>query len=1025
MPSLHDDSMKAAATIEREMIEYLRLQPHERDNFSILLYNCDSPDLPTAVVDTVNRINSKRDDHKITCQVLLMHRDEEHLRQIYSDLVARGVDTEADPTELSGDFLAKVRVNITAANRLRRAGRTQPVDIAYCRDQISRESKPIWEWLQRETVSPKDLQPHQWSRRLPVREGDRRVRLQMVCPAQTDAGWSYLYSIAVLCANGTEEAWAAGKCPVLMRSLDFDDQSVDRIFRETHELATWVVNQDELLDRKLLEARHVKVIRYIQSATQGRNLVISSQARETLLVNTLKEKLKVLLPSNTTDEFIETLWKRFMQDANKLSGGLVLKAARRANNTNELLGMVLSRYLVESELGKSRPIAWCFLDDYSEWLGKKEGANIADLLVLAPKTNSDETMHLDIVVTEAKFVTHDGIAAATTTSAKQLVDTLSQITEAMDGETRTIDQDIWLARLSDLLVSQTVVAPGLPSLDTAAWRRAIRQRQCSVSIWGYSHIFINEPQDVPLQVSCVKGVTATKGRTQLDALQEIFGPSQVRELLLQYSKEDFQATASLRLRNGHPAFGKSKLYSLASKSRSKPEEQRPDPNKVPPTDAGHGELVSMNGRTTGPASSSDQVTDFANQPTISAGASLSSKPEPTATTLISFLESRSAIYQTSEEDGMAWLESLTVQLRQALVGRGLSARVAEGFDPILTPNSGIIKLQGSKDLTVPAVESRADEIYTSEGLKIISITPESGRVSIAVERPNRQVLHTEPVLLAYLRSYSQQTLGEKLCVGIREENGQPLLLDPLNQPHTLIAGITGSGKSVLMQNLILSIAATRAPDEAHIYLIDPKFGVDYRPLDELPHVVEGSGGIIDEPGMAVEMLGGLVAEMNRRYELFKAAKVPNIHAYRRMTGEPLPTLWIIHDEFADWMQTEDYRERVPDIVGRLSVKARAAGIFLMFAAQRPDKDVMPMQLRSQLGNRLILKVDNAATAEIAMGIKNSGAERLLGRGHMLAKTGDTPDAVFAQVPFIDMEHTIPELVRLIRLQYTRLAEVLE
>ena len=129
--------------------------------------------------------------------------------------------------------------------------------------------------------------------------------------------------------------------------------------------------------------------------------------------------------------------------------------------------------------------------------------------------------------------------------------------------------------------------------------------------------------------------------------------------------------------------------------------------------------------------------------------------------------------------------------------------------------------------------------------------------------------------------------------------------------------------------------------------------------------------------------------MNRRYELFKQAKVPNIHAYRRATGKPLPTLWIIHDEFADWMQTEDYKDSVPNIVGRLSVKARAAGIFLLFAAQRPDKDVMPMQLRSQLGNRLILKVDNAGTAEIAMGNKNSGAERLLGRGHMLAKTGDT------------------------------------
>ncbi len=165
-----------------------------------------------------------------------------------------------------------------------------------------------------------------------------------------------------------------------MRTLDFDDQSVDRIFRETHELATWVVNQDELLDRKLLEARQVKVIRYVQSATHGRNLIISSSARETLLVNTLKEKLRALLASDTSDHVIETLWQRFIQDANKISGGLVLRAARRANNTNELLGMVLSRYLVQSEIGLDRPIAWCFLDDYSEWLGKKEGANIADLL---------------------------------------------------------------------------------------------------------------------------------------------------------------------------------------------------------------------------------------------------------------------------------------------------------------------------------------------------------------------------------------------------------------------------------------------------------------------------------------------------------------------------------------------------------------------------------------------------------------------------------------------------------------------
>ena len=103
-------------------------------------------------------------------------------------------------------------------------------------------------------------------------------------------------------------------------------------------------------------------------------------------------------------------------------------------------------------------------------------------------------MHLDIIVTEAKFVTHDGLAAATSTSTKQLVDTLSQMTDAMDGETRTIDQDIWLARLSDLWFRRPFVAPGLPPLDAIAWRRAIRQTPCSVSIWGYSHVLCMSPR---------------------------------------------------------------------------------------------------------------------------------------------------------------------------------------------------------------------------------------------------------------------------------------------------------------------------------------------------------------------------------------------------------------------------------------------------------------------------------------------------------------------------------------------------
>ncbi|MGC2091684.1 MAG: FtsK/SpoIIIE domain-containing protein, partial [Methylocella sp.] len=113
----------------------------------------------------------------------------------------------------------------------------------------------------------------------------------------------------------------------------------------------------------------------------------------------------------------------------------------------------------------------------------------------------------------------------------------------------------------------------------------------------------------------------------------------------------------------------------------------------------------------------------------------------------------------------------------------------------------------------------------------------------------------------------------------------------------------------------------------------------------------------------------------------------------------LPTIWLIHDEFAEWMLTDDYKEAVSSVVQRLGVKARAAGIYLVFAVQRPDAHVMPMQLRANLGNRLILRVDSEGTSEIALGEK--GAERLLGRGHLLAKLEGERDLCFAQVPFVD------------------------
>ena len=212
-----------------------------------------------------------------------------------------------------------------------------------------------------------------------------------------------------------------------------------------------------------------------------------------------------------------------------------------------------------------------------------------------------------------------------------------------------------------------------------------------------------------------------------------------------------------------------------------------------------------------------------------------------------------------------------------------------------------------------------------------------------------------------------------------------------------------------MQNIILAIACTNTPDQSKITLIDPKLGVDYFAFEGLPHL---QGGVIDNQDKAIEALSELTIEMDRRYNILKQNRVSNIYDLNKKEGatEHLPFLWVIHDEFAEWMMTEDYSKVVSNIVARLGVKARAAGIFLIFAAQRPDNRVMPMQLRANLGNRLILRVDAEGTSDIATGEKGAGAEKLLGKGHLAAKLEGEEKIITAQVPFLKTEE-IESIVR--------------
>lgn len=958
---------------------YLSLHPHEHANMSVVLYNCDSARLPQAVVDRIGQLYEDEED--VRCQVLLRHGDAGRLRNLYRAIVSQE-DADVDSfnaSEATQDFMARLRICIIADQAPPPDPKDGcPYDIVFSQDVIARHSQVEWYPETAKPVPIDTLVPARWSRRRAAAIDDMKSVVYLCCPVQSAEGWSFLTALTTFLRGDWDENEGRRLLPA--RQLDFRDNRTARIFEETHNLGNWVVNYDELLDRRQLLNQQVRVIRYKQSTTQGRNVIISSKAPLGLLISMVLLRIKAL-NLGLTDAECRELAERFVSDANDVSGDIVLRAAKRGRNASELMGMVLSRYLLRHELGRRRYHGWYFLDDYADWLGQRE-EQIADILCLSPELTAEGALRLMVMVSEAKYIELASLSAKRKESQKQLRDTVRRINEAVFGAPERLDRDLWLARLSDLILDG-VQFPASARINLADWRRAVREGACEIAIRSYSHVFVWGPDD-PSDCSSFAPVAELEG-----AYQEVFGRPDLRELVRCYHENRDPLPLRQRIA-GEDVWSEVEYQRPTDRTRIKaPRLHQPEIDDEPPREdggSGGSPLPPEPPATPGdggvnPAEEAQDSSQICRE---------ASWAYPRVADVVA-----SAQPHADTADDTEWLHSVETKTKHALQQFQLQAKVVSS---VLTPNCALIKFAGSSNLTVEQVTRKRSELLTTYGLNVVAIRPEPGLVSLSVERPRRRVIRTPELWARW-----QPTNGwgkRSLLIGVREDDGELLFLSPgkAHAPHTLIAGSTGSGKSVLMQNIILDIAATNTPAQARIVLIDPKQGVDYFAFENLPHL---DGALVVESAEAITKLEHLVSEMDARYGKFRAARCPNLDEYNKRCGDPdrLPVIWVIHDEFAEWMMVDEYKEEVTSIVGRLGVKARAAGIHLVFAAQRPDANVMPMQLRANLGNRLILKVDSAGTSEIALG--EPGAEFLLGHGHMLAKLEGAAGLCFAQVPLAE------------------------
>ncbi|MCQ2610808.1 MAG: DUF87 domain-containing protein [Treponema sp.] len=308
----------------------------------------------------------------------------------------------------------------------------------------------------------------------------------------------------------------------------------------------------------------------------------------------------------------------------------------------------------------------------------------------------------------------------------------------------------------------------------------------------------------------------------------------------------------------------------------------------------------------------------------------------------------------------------------------------------------ILPAPGVKLSKIVALQDNIALRLAASSVRIVAPIPGKRAVGIEIPNAKRAIVSFREMIEKQLPEYKKMAIPVVLGKDIQ---GEPQLLDIAKTPHLLIAGSTGSGKSVCVNSLILSILYNRRPDQVKLILIDPKV-VELKLYNDIPHLLTP---VITEPKKAFQALQYCLCEMERRYAMLDKMGVRDIINYnkrieeRQLLNEKLPYIVVIIDEFADLMATTG--KELESTVARLAAMSRAVGIHLVLATQRPSIDVITGLIKANIPTRIAFMVASKMDSRVI--IDQVGAEKLLGHGDMLYSSATDPFPVRIQGTFMN------------------------
>jgi len=330
-------------------------------------------------------------------------------------------------------------------------------------------------------------------------------------------------------------------------------------------------------------------------------------------------------------------------------------------------------------------------------------------------------------------------------------------------------------------------------------------------------------------------------------------------------------------------------------------------------------------------------------------------------------------------------------LEDTLNDFGISARVADiERGPVITR----YELEPAPGVKIQRIVNLSDDIaLTMKAASVRIVAPIPGKNRVGVEVPNSQsamVFLREVLVSDEFRDYDSKLT---LALG-KDTAGKPIVSDLAEMPHLLIAGTTGSGKTVCVNGIITSLLFSSSPQDVKFLMVDPKM-VELAQFNEIPHML---CPVVTDPKKVAMALAWVTQEMDERYQMLAKEGVRHIDAYN-LKKQKLPYIIVVIDELADLMMT--VRDQVESAIARLAQLSRAVGIHLILATQRPSVDVITGVIKANFPSRISFKVASKVDSRTVLDM--NGAEKLLGRGDLLFLEPGTAKPIRAQSSFIKDE----------------------